>query len=78
MKYNYTLEHDLPISITVTLHDVEKLIAMLEPIAEDATNSHRYKASELCRNLKDIRKSALATSSSQLTYEYERLVKDGQ
>lgn len=78
MKYTYTLEHDLPISITVTLHDVEKLIEMLKPIAEDTTNSHRYKASELCRNLKDIRKSALSTASSQLTYEYEKMVKDGQ
>jgi len=78
MNYNYTLEHDLPISITVTLEDVTKLISMLEPIAEDATNSHRYKASELCRKLKGIRKSALLAASSQLTYEHELLLKTEQ
>jgi hypothetical protein len=78
MNYNYTLEHDLPISITVTLHDIEKLLEMLKPIAEDTTSGYRWKASELCRNLKDIRKSALSTASSQLTYEHEKLVKDDQ
>jgi len=78
MEYKYTMEYDLPIMVTVTLEEVTKLIEMLEPIAADTTNSHRWKASQICRNLKEIRKSSLSSASCQLTYENERLIKSEQ
>jgi hypothetical protein len=78
MEYKYTLEHDLPINVTVTLSDVDALIAMLEPMAKDDGHASRWKASRLVRELREIKRAALSSSSNQLKYEFDRLVKDEQ
>ncbi len=75
MEYKYTLEHDLPINVTVTLGDVDALITMLEPMAKDDGHASRWNASRLVRELRQIKRSALSSASMQLKYEYDRVVK---
>jgi len=73
MNYKYTLEMELPISVNLTLQDVESLLKLLDPIAEDNEHAQRWEASRMRRELKEIRRSALNSSSSQLTYLCEKL-----
>jgi hypothetical protein len=75
MEYKYTLEHDMPINVTVTLNDVDSLIELLEPMAKDDGHSSRWKASRLVRELRQIKRSALSSASNQLRYEYDKVVK---
>ncbi len=78
MEYKYTLEHDMPINITITLHDVNSLIEMLEPIAKDDGHSSRWMASRLVRELRQIKRSGLSSASCQLRYEYEKIAKEDE
>lgn len=73
MEYKYTLETEMPINVTITLHEIGSLIEMLEPIAKDDGHTHRWQASRLVRELRQMKRSALSSSSSQLTYMFEKL-----
>jgi hypothetical protein len=75
MEYKYTLEHELPINVTVTLNDVDSLIEILEPRATDDSNVDRWKAARLLRELRQIKRSALSSASMQMKYEYDKVVK---
>ena len=75
MEYKYTLETEMPINVTVTINDIDSLIDMLEPMAKDDGHSSRWKASRLVSELRQIKRSALSSSSAQLRYEYEKIVK---
>jgi hypothetical protein len=75
MEYKYTLEHEMPINVTVTLNDIDSLVEMLEPMAKDDGHSSRWKASRLVRELRQIKRSALSSASMQLKYEYDKIVK---
>lgn len=76
MKYNYVNEQDLPISTTVTLYEIDSLVKILEPISEDKEHAMRWKAGELIRSLKEIRRSALGSASSQMKYEHDKMVQE--
>lgn len=75
MEYKYSLEHEMPINVTVTLNDVDSLIEMLEPMAKDDGHASRWKASRLVRELRQIKLAALSSASNQLRYEHEKAVK---
>jgi hypothetical protein len=75
MKYQYALECEMPINVTVTLSDVDALIEMLEPMAKDDGQASRWKASRLVRELREIKRSALSSASNQLKYKYDKVIK---
>jgi hypothetical protein len=43
------------VSVEMSLRDLDRLIDILVPVAEDDDHSHRYRAADLTRALKDIR-----------------------
>ena len=55
MNYRYSNELDTTASIDVSLHDLDRLIDILEPIATDDTHDQRYRAADLNRALTEIR-----------------------
>jgi hypothetical protein len=55
MNYRYSNELDTTASIDVSLHDLDRLIDILEPIAKDDTHDQRYRAADLNRALTEIR-----------------------
>lgn len=75
MEYKYSLEHEMPISVTVTLNDVDSLIELLEPMTKDEGHASRWKVSRLVHDLRQIKRSALSAASDQMRYEHEKAVK---
>jgi hypothetical protein len=69
MKYNYSNELDVTASIDITLRDLDRLVDILAQVAEDDDHSHRYRAADLTRALKDIRARLITQTHS---YMYAR------
>jgi hypothetical protein len=69
MDYRYTDEDALAVAITVTLREMDQLIAILGPIAEDREHTARGRAADLNRKLADLRKRAITSAIETLTYQ---------
>ena len=67
MKYNYSNELDVTASVEVSLRDLDRLIDILVPVAEDDDHSHRYRAADLTRALKDIRARLINEAHGYMT-----------
>ena len=55
MDYRYTNETDATANINITLGNLDTLIEILAPIAEDDTHDQRYRAANLNRELTEVR-----------------------
>lgn len=67
MKYNYSNELDVTATVEVSLRDLDRLIDILVPVAEDDDHAHRYRAADLTRALKDIRARLIDQTQGYMT-----------
>jgi hypothetical protein len=67
MKYNYSNELDVTATVEVSLRDLDRLIDILVPVAEDDDHTHRYRAADLTRALKDIRARLISQTHGYMT-----------
>ena len=73
MEYRFAREEMIAANVTVTLGDLDTLIDILEPIAQDNSHDMRYRAADMRRQLADVRKRLVAKSSRYLTSRDQNL-----
>lgn len=73
MRYSYTNTTQVPVMLEFTLYDIMTLINILDPIAADEENKHRYQAAPTVRFLKDAHAQACAMVAQDITYERGRI-----
>lgn len=67
MNYRYSNELDTTASVDITLHDLDRLIDILKPIAADDMHEQRYRAADLNRGLEEIRTRLIKQTHGYLT-----------
>lgn len=73
MKYRFAREEMLAANVTITLGDLDTLVDILEPIAQDNSHDMRYRAADVRRQLADIRKQLVTQSRDYLTSRAKNL-----
>ena len=74
MEYRYTNEESITTSLNITLGEVDALIELLQPIAEDDSNKERRKASWLLAGLTDVRAKTIENAASWIGYRKTTLM----
>jgi hypothetical protein len=75
MDYRYTNEDEVTVAITLTLHELDNMLNILEPVTQDLEHTMRYRATELHTNLADIRKKMIESAIESLQYRADRFDK---
>lgn len=68
MKKSYVVETSLVVKVDIDLGEITQLVETLEPVAEAESNN--WRAVELLRKLKDVRREAMQEAEQQ----YRRMV----
>lgn len=63
MKKSYVLESSLIVKVDIDLGEITQLIETLEPMTDEESNS--WKAKDLLRKLKDLRKEAVTEAERE-------------
>ena len=70
MQYNFTDTGSIPVTMTLTVSDLERLVRILDPIAKDDSHPNRYRAADIVRQARDAHEStriALVTYVQYMT-----------
>jgi len=65
MQYNFTDTGSIPVTMTLTVSDLERLVRILDPIAKDDSHPNRYRAADIVRQARDAHES---TRKALVTY----------
>ena len=68
MKKSYVIESTLQVYVTIDLGEINDMIAVLEPITTEESNSN-WKARDLVSKLKEMRRDA----AQEAKREFERM-----
>ena len=63
MKKSYVLETSLVVKVDIDLGEIAQLIETLEPLTSEESNS--WRAKDLLRKLKDLRKEAVTEAERE-------------
>jgi hypothetical protein len=75
MDYRYTDEDAVSVTITLTLHELDRLIAILEPISTDSNHMEQWRANDLNANFMTMRKQMVESAIESLQYRADRFKK---
>ena len=75
MDYRYTDEDEVSVTITLTLHELDRLIAILEPISTDSNHMEQWRANDLNANFMTMRKQMVESAIEYLQYRADRFKK---
>jgi hypothetical protein len=75
MDYRYTDEDTLAVAVTITLAELDTVIRILNPIANEDGHEQRYRASDLNRKFEDIRTTMLKSAAETINYRVSALNK---
>jgi hypothetical protein len=75
MDYRYTDEDTLAVAVTITLAELDTVIRILNPIANEDGHEQRYRASDLNRKFEDIRTTMLKSAAETISYRVSALNK---
>jgi hypothetical protein len=75
MAYLYTNEETLTVAVMISLEELDTVIRILDPIAEDDKHAVRHRASDLNRKFKDIRMHTVRSAIESLQHRVNDLSK---
>jgi len=75
MDYRYTDEDAVSVTITLTLHELDRLIAILEPISTDSDHKEQWRANDLNATFMSMRKQMVESAIESLQYRADRFKK---
>ena len=75
MDYRYTDEDTLAVAVTITLAELDSVLRILEPIANEDGHDQRYRAKDLNRKFEDIRTTMLKSAAETIGYRVSALNK---
>jgi hypothetical protein len=75
MAYLYTNEETLTVAVMISLEELDTVIRILDPVADDEKHAVRHRASDLNRKFKDIRMQTVRSAIECLQHRVNDLSK---